>query len=90
MYPFTQSGEGQRESRPAKSPRAGELTGSSWIKLPKRQIFVQLILQICLIYKGRLQSVSTAVKNSLLQRRDSGDSDHLNPSQTGKRKNGIG
>jgi hypothetical protein len=28
----------QRESRPAKSWRAGELTGSSWIKLPKRLI----------------------------------------------------
>jgi len=33
MYPFVQRIEIQRESRPAKSPRTGELTGSSGIKL---------------------------------------------------------
>lgn len=38
MYLFAQGFENQRESSPAKSPKAGELTGSSWIKLPKRLI----------------------------------------------------
>jgi len=35
MWPCTQRFEIQRGSRPAKSLKAGELTGSSWIKLPK-------------------------------------------------------
>jgi tRNA1(Val) A37 N6-methylase TrmN6 len=38
MCPPTQGLEIQQESRPAKSPIAGELTGSSGIKLPKRLI----------------------------------------------------
>jgi len=38
MYPFTHGFENQRESRLAKSQRAGELTGNSWIKLPKFEV----------------------------------------------------
>jgi hypothetical protein len=34
--------DSQRERRPVKSPKAGELTGSSWIKLPKKHIIHKL------------------------------------------------